>query len=326
MDENDLRLLLYLIRDSRSPYSSLAKRLKLSIPSVHKRIASLQEAGVISKFTANLAWPYLNAVPVMVSGISGVFPLREAVVRLGRHDATRIVIQGSENSLFVQAHLPTIEDLAPYVAYCRKAAAISNPGIGIEEGIRYGSNPPYQKPEAAELDPIDYRILWALHDDARKPIADVCRELRVTPKTVRTRLRRMRERGLAEFYAQLQIGRHAGVLAFFTMSLGPDMEPADFRGRLISELEPQVIWSSPMSNEPTSLAMLIWSPTSVAHEDLVDRLSADEHVEKVVGHISTHFDFFETWRDELLRQRAGAAIGPKAPSNRRAVPVSFPPD
>lgn len=181
-----------------------------------------------------------------------------------------------------------------------------SPVVGIESDVRYGSNPPYRTPDAAELDPLDYRILWALHDDARKPIADVCKELRVSPKTVRTRLRRMRERGLAEFYAQLQIGKDAGVLAFFMLSLRPDVEPSAFRGRLVSELGPRVIWSTPLSNEPTSLPMLIWSPTAVAHEELIDRLSADEAVEKAVDHISTHFDFYETWRDRYLEERAAA--------------------
>ncbi len=110
MDETDLALLLLLIRDSRAPYSALAKRLKMSVPSVHKRITALQDVGVIKRYTANLAWPYLNAVPVMVWGISGIFPLREAVERLGKHDATRMVIQGSENSLYLQAHLRSIQD------------------------------------------------------------------------------------------------------------------------------------------------------------------------------------------------------------------------
>ncbi len=306
MDETDLALLLILIRDSRTPYSTIAKRLKMSIPSVHKRIAALQEAGAIRKYIANLAWPYLNAVPVMVWGISGVFPLRQAVERLGKNDATRIVIQGSENSLYIQAHLRDVQGLGPYVAYCRRVAAMPNPIVGIESDVRYGSNPPYQTPDAEKLDPIDYRILWALHDDARKPIADVCKELRISPKTVRTRLRRMRDRGLAEFYTQLQMGTEAGVLAFFMLTLKPDVEPSAFRGRLISELGPRVIWSTPLSNEPTALPLLVWSPTAIVHGGLADRLSADEAVEKAVGHISTQFDFFETWRDGLLRERAAA--------------------
>ncbi len=304
MDDTDLALLLLLIRDSRTPYAALAKRLKMSIPSVHKRIAALQDAGAIKKFIANLSWPYLSAVPVMVWGPSGIFPLRKAVERLGKHDATRIVIQGSENTLYIQAHLQDVQALGPYVAYCRKVAAMPNPVVGIESDVRYGSGPPYATPEVTELDPIDYRILWSLHDDARKPIADICKELRVSPKTVRVRLRRMRDGGIAEFYTQLQIGQLAGVLAFFILSLRPDVEPSAFRGRLISELGLRVIWSTPLSNAPTSLPMLIWSPTAVAHEGLVERLSADEAMEKVVGYISTQFDFFETWRDELLQERA----------------------
>lgn len=306
VDETDLALLLILIRDSRTPYSTMAKRLKMSIPSVHKRIAALQDAGAIKRYIANISWPHLNAVPVMVWGLSGVFPLRDAVEKLGKHDATRIVIQGSENSLYIQAHLRDVQALGPYVAHCRKVAAMPSLTVGIESDVRYGSNPPYETPDPAELDPIDYRILWALHDDARKPIADVCKELRVSPKTVRTRLRRMRDRGLAEFYTQLQMGTEAGVLAFFMLHLRPDVEPSAFRGRLISELGPRVIWSTPLGNEPTLLPMLMWSPTTVVHEELVDRLSADEAVEKVIGHISTHFDFFATWRDELLREKAVA--------------------
>ncbi len=306
MDETDLALLLILLRDSRTPYSTMAKRLKMSIPSVHKRIAALQEAGAIKKYIANLAWPHLNAVPVMIWGISGTFPLRDAVERIGKHNATRIVIQGSQNSLYIQAHLRDVQALGSYVAHCRKFAAMPNAVVGIESDVRYGSNPPYLTPEAGELDSVDYRILWALHDDARKPIADVCKELRVSPKTVRTRLRRMRDRGLAEFYTQLQMGTEAGILAFFMLTLRPDVEPSAFRGRLLSELGPRVIWSTPLSNEPTSLPMLLWSPTAVVHEELVTRLSADVAVEKVVGHISTHFDFFETWRDDLLRERAAA--------------------
>lgn len=304
MDETDLALLLILIRDSRTPYSTMAKRLKMSIPAVHKRVAALHEAGAIKRFIANLSWPHLNAVPVMVWGPSSVFPLRNAVERLGEHEATRIVIQGSENSLYIQAHLRDVQGLGPYVAYCRKVAGMPSPVVGIESEVRYGGNPPYVTPDPAELDSIDYRILWALHDDARKPIADVCKELRISPKTVRSRLRRMRDRGLAEFYTQLQIGTAAGVLAFIMLSLRPDVDPSAFRGRLISELGPRVIWSSPLSNEPNALPMLMWSPTAVVHEGVVERLSSDEGVEKAVGHISTHFDFFETWRDELLREKA----------------------
>ncbi|HYA11073.1 MAG TPA: winged helix-turn-helix transcriptional regulator [Thermoplasmata archaeon] len=309
MDETDLSLLLFLLRDSRATYSSLARRLKLSIPAVHKRILGLREAGIITKFTANLSWPFLNAVPVLVSGLSAAFPLREAVERVGKHEATRIVVQGSENSLHIQAHLRSIQGLGPYASFCRKAAAISNPSIGIEAGVLYGSNPPYREPEESELDPVDYRILWSLHDNSRKPIADVCQEIRVSPKTVRTRLRRMWELGVAEFYAQLQIGKDAGVLAFFMLSLKTDAEPLEWRGRLLSQLEPRVIWSTPISNAPNALTLLIWSPTPAAHEDLFDRLSADACVENAVSHISTHFDFFETWRDRLLEENATARPG-----------------
>lgn len=308
MDETDLFLLDALIQDSRTPYSVLARRLKMSVPAVHKRVATLQDSGVITKFTANLSVGFLRAVRVYLSGISETYPLRQAVDNLRKDDRPDIVVTGSANLVGVRALLPTIQDLEPFVAFFRKAAAVASPWIGIEAVAIYGSNPPHRtSPRAAEPGLVDYRILYALHDDARKSIADVCEQLHLSPKTVRNRLRRLAEDGVVEFSLEVQPGSQAGVSAYLAVFLRPDVDVEAFRERLVSDLKPRILWSLIASNLPSGFTAQSWSPTTVAHEELVNRVNAYDGVEKIVVNLISHYDFCETWRDQLLKQRAEAA-------------------
>ncbi len=54
LDELDYNLLDLLYIDSRMKYSEIAEKLEVSVGSVHNRIKSLEERGVIKKFTVQL--------------------------------------------------------------------------------------------------------------------------------------------------------------------------------------------------------------------------------------------------------------------------------
>lgn len=309
MDETDLRLINLLILDSRTPYSDLARRLKMSIPAVHKRVASLVDSGFVTKFTANLSVPFVHAVPVYIWGVSEAFPLRKAIENLGKNDLTQMAITGSGNLLHIHALLPTIEELGEYVAFLQKEVSILSPQIGIVSAVVFGRSPRFPMSyRTTELDRLDYRILTALHDDARKSIADVCEEIHASPKTVRTRLRRMVEGNVVEFSIQAQPGVQAFASALVIIRLKPGSDVAAFRARMVLELDPRIVWAWTFSNAPNVLTALTGAPTSEDHEAMVNRISSYEGVEHLAVHVISHYDFFETWRDKLLRQ--GAAGGP----------------
>ncbi len=305
MDDTDLRLINLLILDSRTPYSRLARQLRMSIPAVHKRVTTLHDAGVITKFTANLSGSLLHAVPVYVWGISDAFPLRKAVENLAKNDLTSFVITGSGNLLHLHALLPRIHDLGPYMAFVQKAASMPSPQVGLVDVTVFGRSPPFPRtsPEV-DLDGLDYRILLSLHADARKPIADVCGEIHASPKTVRNRLRRMVEQGAVEFSIEAQPGLHAFVSAFLPIQLKAGVDVVGFLGRMTSELDPWIVWAWSFSNAPNTLTALTGSPTSEAHEALVSRIASYPGVERLSVHVISHYDFFETWRDKLLERKA----------------------
>ena len=305
MDDTDLRLLNLLILDSRTPYSHLARRLKMSIPAVHKRVTALHDAGVITKFTANLSGSLLHAVPVYIWGISDAFPLRKAIENLAKNDLTSFVITGSGNLLHLHSVLPSIQALGPYVASVQEAASMPNPQVGLVDVTVFGRSPPFRRtsPEA-DLDGLDYRILLSLHADARKSIADICADIHASPKTVRNRLRRMVEQGVVEFSIEAQPGLHAFVSAFLPVQLERGVDVVAFLARMTSELDPWIVWAWSFSNLPNTLTAVTGSPTSEAHEALVNRISAYPGVERLSSHVISHYDFFETWRGKLLRRKA----------------------
>lgn len=308
MDETDLRLIKLLILDSRTPYSVLARRLNLSIPSVHKRVTALHESGVVTKFIANLSAPFLHAPLVYIWGVSEAFPLRTAIENVGKNDCTQLVITGSGNLLHIHAMLPSVQDLGDYVAYVQKAASIPSPQVGLVSMAVFGKRPRYlQSYQETVLDRLDYRILLALHDDSRKSIADVCGEIHAAPKTVRNRLRRMVERGVVEFSIHAQPGMHAVQSAFIPIQLRPSVDVAAFRARMTSDLDPWLVWAWTFSTAPNVLTAMTVCPTPEAHEELVKQVSSYEGVERLSIHLISHYDFFEMWRDKLLKKRAAGS-------------------
>ena len=64
------------------------------------------------------------------------------------------------------------------------------------------------------LTPLDWRIIAGFATDAKRPLQDVADEVRVTVKTLRGRLKRMRDEGSVDEVAKLDFSRMEGVMPF----------------------------------------------------------------------------------------------------------------
>jgi DNA-binding Lrp family transcriptional regulator len=62
MDNYDLKILSVMKKDSRIPYTELAKILNLSEGAVRQRVNKLVESGIITKFTIETAENYPKAI------------------------------------------------------------------------------------------------------------------------------------------------------------------------------------------------------------------------------------------------------------------------
>jgi DNA-binding Lrp family transcriptional regulator/YHS domain-containing protein len=118
LDETDLEILQLLLSNARRPYSEIADVVGLSAPAVSDRVARLEEAGVINRFTLDLDHSQLRkGIPVLVTlavGADGpdVSALGETLLSDG---AVEHVFTTAEADLVVSARVPDT-DVAGWLA------------------------------------------------------------------------------------------------------------------------------------------------------------------------------------------------------------------
>ncbi len=117
LDATDAKILRCLVADARLSVAALARKVKLSPPSVSERIKRLEEAGVISTYTAIMtpesiglpvsAYIRVKPVPGKLKKVLEIIAGLEEIVRCDR-------VTG-EDSLVARAHVASIGDLEALV-------------------------------------------------------------------------------------------------------------------------------------------------------------------------------------------------------------------
>lgn len=108
MDDTDIKLCLYLMSNSRTPYHELAARLGLSINAVHKRIRAMIDAGIIRGFNARVSLVSLRATIVWIFGRCDATNQGEAHLRLKNNDSTYWVAYSGGSYIYVGGYLLSI--------------------------------------------------------------------------------------------------------------------------------------------------------------------------------------------------------------------------
>ena len=116
LDETDMEILQLLLADGRRPYSDIAEAVDLSSPAVSDRVARLQEAGVINRFTVDVDRSQLRSgIPVLLSVETAArdpAPVRTELLDAG---AVEHVFTTAEADLVAFARVPD-NDIAGWLA------------------------------------------------------------------------------------------------------------------------------------------------------------------------------------------------------------------
>ena len=83
-----------------------------------------------------------------------------------------------------------------------------------------------------EVDTLDRAILSVLRDSARAPFVDIAKQVGVTERTVRTRMRRMEDDGVVRGYNIREAG--IGLSALVRLKIGPGREIGTLAGEFSS--------------------------------------------------------------------------------------------
>jgi DNA-binding Lrp family transcriptional regulator len=294
MDTTDMKLIMLLSANSRLPYAQLAESLSLSVNAVHKRIQVLLETGVIKKFTAKVSLYASKAIVVFVSGVSELPSIQDLPEKLKKQGAIYWLAVGGGKYLFIGVYLKTINDLTSLLDYIKTEAGIREPIVGIMAGSPVSEN----KPEET-LSDLDLRIIRSLKDDARKPLADVAEELKVSAKTVRRRLDRMIKHSLIELSMEWYPDKSNDIITLIEVHLKPDAR-LSVAPVILQRYAPNILFFWTFANLPSTITFAVWTNNMNELQTLREKLEKEDGVASIVPNILYTGYIFETWRDALL--------------------------
>ena len=209
IDVKDRAILYYLDQDARQSISKIAKKTKLSKEVVNYRIKKLQERGIIQNFCAVIDNSKLGYVVYRVFirfQHVDIEKEQEILEFLRNFNSIGWVIQLEELYdvvlLIWAKNIYEFKDIfddisLKYGAYFRKRLITV-----VTEIHHFTHNYLYEKPdltirkiggkfEEKKLDQMDYKILSILAQNARAPLLQISQKLKVSPNTIKHRIKKM---------------------------------------------------------------------------------------------------------------------------------------
>ncbi len=97
LDEMDRKIIEILIKDARTPYTDIAKKLRVSEATIRKRVSKLVKSGVIKRFTVEIGESGMKAIvlvkvkpgyniPEIAKSISEIGDVMKACEVTGEYD------------------------------------------------------------------------------------------------------------------------------------------------------------------------------------------------------------------------------------------------
>jgi DNA-binding Lrp family transcriptional regulator len=306
MDETDIRLCQMLFANSRRPVRELADGLNISVQAAHRRMQHLREEGVIHRYISFLSVEYLRTGRVYVSGRTDIDDYAKVKSLLMGNDMVYVVLAAGDNFLNISFIPRELNDLDGIVNYLKRTIRIQSPLVSIESQVRFGDailNRKYTGP--SELSPIDYRIVHALQGDSRRAVEDVAKELNLSARTVRRHLDRMVDDGAIEFGLDWNPGYSTGITSLIMVKAKPGADLGRMRDGLAKGFGGSLIFTTSFVNSLDTLGCYSWTPTVMKQKQLVDEIGHMEGVDQTLSTLLHDGWVQETWRDQLLREKAG---------------------
>jgi Lrp/AsnC family leucine-responsive transcriptional regulator len=302
MDEIDIYISLLLMVNSRIPYKELAERFNMSVNSIHKRIKSLVDLGVIQGFKAKLGFTNFPRITnIIIFGYSNIKQKRKLINKLGENEFIYNVTQGSGNTLYIHAYLRNIGELDALVSFVRKTGNLTDLIIGIDKNV------PSIIVEELNFKPptdLDYLIINSLKGNSRKSISDVALEVGASTKTIRRRLDRLTENYLIQFQIEWYPDKTGIINTMINLELDTNaiIDDKEFEKKLKQKLGSNMLFTWSFSNLPNFKLIFIWTQSMKELQDL-QSLLLSENYKKIDLNILIGGKIFPTWIDTFLEDK-----------------------
>ena len=305
MDKTDIVLCQLLLGNSRLSYSELADKLNLSVTAIHKRIQDLIESRVIRKFTAKISLFQLDALHIVVFGRSKLNSVQNLPEKLESNGLIYWLSVGGGNYLYIGAYLQNIGELDTLISFLKETAKMSEPTVGISTfPMPLGILPELKD---RTLNPLDYQIIGSLKNNSRKATSEVANELRVSAKTVRRRLARMMKDRLVELSMEWYPDASNDIISLIHVHLKPQADKNTMT-KLFQKYTPNIVFYWGFSNLPNVFIMMFWTSSMKDLQRIRESLEKEADLQSVAPNVLYTGYIFETWRDQLLEEKAGLSL------------------
>ena len=301
MDEKDLILTRGLGENPRISYRELADLSDLSINSVHKRVQYLLDVGNIMGFYAHLGPSAERYVVASALGKTSSNDLEATIAEAGKDEHTSQVVVATNDFIYPQWHMRDMSEMDSFLTFAREVTLIEAPQV-----VFRARRPPTGY-DMVKLSGLDYRIIAALMNDARKPEKMVAEELGVSPKTVHRHLERMQREGSILLETAFRSNSTPDIFSFFHMTIKKNVDRREASVHLLDTYKPQMLDVQMIESEPYLFISNVWTQTMMELKDVRTRVEKDECIESLSVNVFYDYHRFDTWRHDLVRKRAAEA-------------------
>jgi len=302
MDEKDLIITNALGENPRVSYREMAELSGLSINSVHKRVQYLIDVGNIMGFYAALGPSAERYVVASAFGVTSTKDLEATIAEAGRDEHTSQIVVATNDFIYPQWHMRDLSELDDFIAFAREVTQIGSPQVVFRTPL------PPTGYDRVKLSGLDYRIIGSLMKDARKPEKMVAEELGVSPKTVHRHLERMQKEGSIILSTVYRTTGTPDIFSFFHMSLKKNVDRRETSAYLLETYKPQMLDVQTIESEPYLFISNIWTQTMMELKEIRMKVEKEECIESLTVNVFYDYHRFDTWRDDLVRDRAAQAV------------------
>jgi DNA-binding Lrp family transcriptional regulator len=297
MDEVDLEIFKELWANSRITMRELSDKLNISVNSVHKRIANLEEIGVIEGYIMMPIQLLPASVWVLMFGKSTSPELEKAILGFGERPDVFKVMPGMDNRIMVNGYIRDVTDIQDFTEDAVRQLALDEYSLGI---LAFPKIPD----GTTTFSKLDYRIIDSMADDTRKAISDVAKELGVSPKTVKRRLTKMEDDGTLQVAIIWQPSMGDIIQTYMYLTLKPGVDRQDVIADLANNYKVNLLNRYQFHNIPDFVLAAFWTKTMREANDIQRRLEESGRFKMVTPNVQYRAYHFETWAREHVRKMA----------------------
>ncbi len=288
---------MLLLANSRTPYKQIADVFHISVNSIHKRVKSLVESGIIKNFKARLGFAnFPNISNLVMFGIPTVKDKKLLMEKLGENEFIYNISRASGNLFYIHAYIRNMNELDSLVTFIRKTGKISELTVGIDRMM-----PPILIKDKKNLTNLDYLIVNSLKNNSRKTISDVAEEVGASTKTIKRRLDNLIE----NFLIELQINWYPDLIfTIIILKLKSDslIDDRDLINSLKKTHGSKIVFSWSFSNLPHLKLICVWAESMKELQDIESSLLS-ENYDSVEVTILIEGKNFPTWRETYLKEK-----------------------